>query len=125
MKPNGFIVISGPNNLRLYNYFNLVKIIEKIRNIIFLKSKENDRDYETISLHKYNIQKFKKLFINSNFIYLESKQHSYAGLRYLNKLIGTKGQFFLYILFSKFFEFIKINRFADDIIVVGKKGDKD
>ncbi len=124
LKPNGFIVISGPNNLRLYNYFNLVKIIEKMRNIFFLKSKENSRDYETISLHRYNIHKFKKLFINSNFTYLECKQHSYAGLRYLNKLIGIKGQFFLYVLFSKFFEFIKINRFADDIIVVGKKVDK-
>jgi len=126
LKPSGYLILSGPNNLRLYNFFNLVNIIEKIRLKLSLNKKlDYEVDWETICLHKYSVSKFKKLLSLNKFEFVDHKQHAYAGLRYVNKLIGIKGQFFLYSIFSKFFNFININRFADDIVIVAKKGEKD
>ena len=123
LKPNGYLIISGPNNLRLYNFFNLVTIIEKIRQKLSLSKKlDYEVDWESICLHKYSVMKFRKLLSLNNFKFIDHKQHAYAGLRYVNKFIGIKGQFFLYFIFSKFFNLIKVSRFADDIVIVSKKG---
>ena len=125
LKPSGYLILSGPNNLRLYNFFNLVYIIEKIRRKLSLNKKlDYEVDWETICLHKYSASKFKKLLSFNKFKFIDHKQHAYAGLRYINKLIGIKGQFFLYSIFSKFFNFINVNRFADDIVIIAKKGAK-
>jgi len=125
LKPSGYLILSGPNNLRLYNFFNLVYIIEKIRRKLSLNKKlDYEVDWETICLHKYSVSKFKKLLSLNKFKFIDHKQHAYVGLRYVNKLIGIKGQFFLYSIFSKFFNFINVNRFADDIVIVAKKGEK-
>ena len=125
LKPSGYLILSGPNNLRLYNFFNLVYIIEKIRRKFSLNKKlDYEVDWETICLHKYSVSEFKKLLSLNKFEFVDYKQHAYAGLRYVNKLIGIKGQFFLYSIFSKFFNFINVNRFADDIVIVAKKGEK-
>ncbi len=63
IKPNGYLIISGPSNIRLYNYFGLVSIIEILRRF-FNKKKRDDykEDWETICLHKYSIQRFKKYY---------------------------------------------------------------
>lgn len=122
LKPNGYLILSGPNNLRLYNYFNLVTLIEKIRQKLSLSKKlDYQVDWESICLHKYSVNRFKKLLISNKFVFIDHTEHAYAGLRYINKLIGIKGQFFLYSIFSKFFNLIKVNRFSDDIVIVAKK----
>ena len=125
LKPNGFLIISGPSDIRLYNFFNLVSLIERFRRFISKKKREDYKsDWESICLHKYSISRFRKLLKENNFQYIEGMQHSYSGFRYINKIIGLRGQFFLYKICSKLFNILKINRFADDIIVVAIKGEK-
>lgn len=122
LKPNGLIIISGPSNIRLYNYFGLVSIIEIVRRVLSRKKRDDYKvDWETICLHKYSISRFKNILFENKFKFIEGRQHSYAGLRYINKIIGLKGQFKLSNFLSKFFELINFNRFADDIIIVAKR----
>ena len=125
LKPNGYLILSGPNNLRLYNFFILVTIVEKFRQKLSLNKKlDYQVDWESICLHKYSVSRFKEILLKNNFEFIDHKEHAYAGLRYINKLIGIRAQFFLYSFFTKLFDIIKMHRFADDIVVVAKKGAK-
>jgi 2-polyprenyl-3-methyl-5-hydroxy-6-metoxy-1,4-benzoquinol methylase len=106
IRPGGILVCSGPAKIRISNFFGLGELL--------------NRRYKLVSINRYSLSRFKILLESNGFTLIDHKQHGYASFIILNKLIGSRGEILLYRVLTKISSFMPIDRFANDIIVVGR-----
>lgn len=119
IKPTGILICSGPIKIKFSNYFGLGALLYKSYKTIGSKLSKNIG--KPISVNKYSLSRFKMLMQSIGFDLVDYNRHGYANFIILNKLIGTKGDFLLYRFFTNLSNYLPIDRWANDIIVVAVK----
>ena len=125
LRPGGKLIISGPIKIKISNFFGLAILLRKIYSAIKLKVNKDYSGYKPVSINKYSLSRFKKLLKYTGFTLIDYKRHGYSNFEiiegiYLKKVIGYRGERFLFNMFNKISDIIPIDRFANDIIVVGR-----
>jgi ubiquinone/menaquinone biosynthesis C-methylase UbiE len=121
LKPGGILICSGPIKVRIATLFNIGPFLRKAYLTVKTRKAVPVSGYDSILLNTYTLSRFKKLLKPSDFTLIDYKRHGYAGFMILPKLIGLKGEIFLHKFFTKVSNFLPIDKFANDIIVVARK----
>ena len=118
LKPGGIIICSGPQRISISNFFGVSNIIRKRR--VSLKCPHHQENSYP-GIHKYSLSKFKALVGLHMFKIIDYKRHGYSDIFFITKIIGVKGEFFVDCFLTKISNYLPIDKFASNIVVVAKK----
>ena len=121
LRPGGILVCSGPIKVRITNLFGLGLLVENICSKAYIRN--------PYMINMYSLSRFNKLLESSGFTLIDYKRHGYADFypiiwlsRLLHKeVIGSRGKLFLHHAFTRISNFLPVDRFANDIIVVARR----
>jgi SAM-dependent methyltransferase len=113
LRPGGTLICSGPVKISISNFFGLGILLERL----YFRIKKRKR----ISINRYNLTRFKKLLNSSGFTLIDYRRHGFAGFMGIYKIIGFRGELFLSNICNRISDFLPIDKFANDIIVVATK----
>lgn len=119
IRPGGVLICSGPIKIKFSNYFGLGALLYKGYKTI--GSKLSNKISRPISINKYSLFRFKMLMESTGFDLIDYKRHGYGSFMVLDKLLGSKVDLLLYRFFTELSDFLPIDRWANNIIVVAVK----
>lgn len=121
LKPGGILVISGPVKVKLSDYFGLGKVYYALKESLKKTQPEQGSSLlHQISTHYYGVGRFKTLLKEAGFEMLDYKGHGFINFAIL-KDFTSRGQNFLHRFFTRLSDYLPIDRFANDMVVVAKK----
>jgi 2-polyprenyl-3-methyl-5-hydroxy-6-metoxy-1,4-benzoquinol methylase len=137
LKPGGVIVITGPTQTKLSNYFGLARYYHGLRRRLWRKPAaapaaapggsgnlsigEHRAVLRQISPHAYGYGRFRELLHSTGFRVARIKGHGFVHFEIIGKHLGFRGEMFLHRFFSGLSKVLPIGRFANDIIVVAER----
>jgi len=125
LRPGGVLVVSGPVNVKLSNYFGLAEVGRAIvRRLRRARPKPNSSSPSVllqISRHNYSVRRFSTLLCDAGFEIIKYRGHGFVHFEFISGRMGFKGQLFLHRFFSRLSDFLPIGRWGNDLICVAKK----
>jgi 2-polyprenyl-3-methyl-5-hydroxy-6-metoxy-1,4-benzoquinol methylase len=119
LRPGGVLIISGPQKYTIANGLRigiaLSRIYLALKRLVGIKVEEEVE----ISINEYTLARFSILLRKAGFKVVDSKRHGYANFMFLGRLLGFKGELFLFRVFGGLSKVLPIDRWANNIIVVG------
>ena len=134
LRPGGVIVITGPTDRKLANWFGLSKYYYALRRRVprMLRPRPPVRPTQPsaaggedvlhrISAHAYGYGRFRRLLEDAGFEVLAHKGHGFVNFEIIGRRIGHKGELFLHRFFTAVARVLPIGRWANDLIFVGRR----
>ena len=130
LRAGGILIVTGPINIKISNLFGLAttyfitkeRIKNTLKKIIGRGTSTPVNPAAGLSVNKYSLSSIKKL-LKPHFTLIDFKRHGYANFFFLRSLKSrNKIEWFLHPALSRVATYLPIDRFANDIVVVARKG---
>jgi ubiquinone/menaquinone biosynthesis C-methylase UbiE len=122
LRPGGVIVLSGPTQTRISNYFGLAPFLRRLRDKNAGALPEGHQVLNEISTHYYSTTRLKQLFSEAGFETLDTRGHGYVNFAFIGTRLGFKGELFLHRTLTKVSRVLPfIRSWANDVMIVARK----
>ncbi len=133
LKPGGVLVVTGPTQIKLSNWFGLARHYYALQSKLRRKkpaagapaagkpAMSSREVLRRISPHAYSYQRFRRLLKDAGFRDVRCKGHGFVNYEIIGKRLGFRGEMVLHSFFTRTAKFLPIGRFANDIIAVAEK----
>lgn len=139
LKPDGVLVVTGPNGAKPANWFGLSLLVERGKNrlrgtpaftalkrakALLLRrapaSPDPDRVINEISPHHYSERRFRTLLREAGFVMLRHRGHGFVGFP-MRRLLGLRGEIGLHRALTRLAAFLPLGRWGNDLVVLARK----
>ena len=122
LRPGGVIVLSGPTQTRISNYFGLARFLRRLRDKNAGALPEGHQVLGEISTHYYSTGRLKQLFREAGFETLDTRGHGYVNFAFIGPRLGFRGELFLHRTLTRISRVLPfIRSWANDVIIVARK----
>lgn len=125
LRPDGLLVVTGPTLHRLTNFFGVLprlkSAVQKLKRTLTGAQPPRQDVLVGISRNIYSVGRLNKLFRESGFSPTGFRGHGYQNFSLINRVLGYRGELFLYRVFTAIARVVPIQRWANGLIVVGRK----
>ncbi len=121
LKPGGLLVISGPMQTKLSNYFGLPTLLRSLKRRLTRQPQPQPDLLHQISIHYYTVRRFKALIREAGFRFIEYEGHGYIHFEWIDWRLNLDQRIRLHRFFTRLSRVLPIQRYANDIVVTARK----
>ena len=128
LRPGGHLIVSGPIGRRLGNVFGIWDHVRRLRRRLSAPADGSTNEIErllAVSRHTYSLGRLRRLLTDAGFETRALRPHGFVNYALIGPALGTRGELRLHRLFTRLSRWLPIGRFANDVVALARRPERE